>query len=94
MAKNLDGDMRQGPTMCACPLGFIQQIITINAREIKLQPFNQEVLQKFTYISPRNNIANPSCNTFHQEMPKMPIEIQKCLPSTSAPHNFSQRTQE
>jgi hypothetical protein len=50
MAKNLDGDMRQGPTMCACPLGFIQQIITINAREIKLQPFIQEVLQKFTYI--------------------------------------------
>ena len=44
MAKNLDGDMRQGPTMCACPLGFIQQIITINAREIKLQPFIQEVL--------------------------------------------------
>jgi hypothetical protein len=50
MARNLDGDMRQGPTMCACPLGFIQQIITINARQIKLQPFIQEVLQKFTYI--------------------------------------------
>jgi hypothetical protein len=49
-ARNLDGDMRQGPTMCACPLGFIQQIITINAREIKLQPFIQEFLQKFTYI--------------------------------------------
>jgi hypothetical protein len=43
MARNLNGDMRQGPTMCACPLGFIQQIITINAREIKLQPFIQEV---------------------------------------------------
>jgi hypothetical protein len=25
MAKNLDGDMRQGPTMCACPLGFIHK---------------------------------------------------------------------
>jgi hypothetical protein len=50
MAKNLDGDMRQGPTMYACPLGFIQQIITINAREIKLQPFIQKVLQKFTDI--------------------------------------------
>jgi hypothetical protein len=22
MAKDLDGDMRQGPSMCACPLGF------------------------------------------------------------------------
>jgi hypothetical protein len=44
MARNLDEDMRQGPTMCACPLGFIQQIITINAREIKLQPFIQEFL--------------------------------------------------
>jgi hypothetical protein len=42
MARNLDGDMRQGPKMCACSLGFIQQIITINAREIKLQPFIQE----------------------------------------------------
>jgi hypothetical protein len=32
-----------------------------------MQPFNQEVLQKNTYISPRKSIANPSCNTFHQE---------------------------
>jgi hypothetical protein len=23
--KSLNGDMRQGPTMCACHLGFIQQ---------------------------------------------------------------------
>jgi hypothetical protein len=22
MAQNLDGDMRQGPSMCACHLGF------------------------------------------------------------------------
>jgi hypothetical protein len=32
MAQKLDGDMRQGPSMCACHLGFIQQIITIDAR--------------------------------------------------------------
>jgi hypothetical protein len=32
MAQNLDGDMKQGPTMCACHLGFIQQIITMDAR--------------------------------------------------------------
>ena len=36
-------------------------------QEIKLQPFNQEVLQKNAYNSSRNNHANPSCNTFLQE---------------------------
>jgi hypothetical protein len=43
-------------------------------QEIKLQPFIRAVLQKNTYNSPRNNHANPSCNTFLQEkcqnMPK------------------------
>jgi hypothetical protein len=44
-------------------------------QEIRLQPFIQEVLQKNTYNSSRNNHANPSCNTFLKEkyhkMPKM-----------------------
>jgi hypothetical protein len=81
MAQTLDGDMRQGPTMCACHLGFIQQIITIDARN------NNTTIQLRSF-------ANPSCNTFHQEKSqKMPIEFQKCLPSTSAPHNFSQEHQ-
>jgi hypothetical protein len=52
-------------------------------QEIKLQPFIQEVLQKNTYNSPRNNHANPSCNTFLQEKTKI---CQKYLPSTSAHH--------
>jgi hypothetical protein len=43
-------------------------------QEIRLQPFIQEVLQKNTYNSSRNNHANPSCNTFlqekHHKMPK------------------------
>jgi hypothetical protein len=50
-------------------------------QEIKLQPFNQEVLQKNTYNSQRNNHANPSCNTFlqekHHRMPKM-YSFNKC----------------
>jgi hypothetical protein len=51
-------------------------------QEIELQPFIQEVLQKNTYNSLRNNHANPSCNTFLQEKHhKMP----KSLPSTSVP---------
>jgi hypothetical protein len=44
-------------------------------QEIRLQPFIQEVLQKNTYNSSRNNHANPSCNTFlqekHHKMPKI-----------------------
>jgi hypothetical protein len=36
-------------------------------QEIRLQPFIQEVLQKNTYNSSRNNHANPGCNTFLQE---------------------------
>jgi hypothetical protein len=51
-------------------------------QEIKLQPFNQEVLQKNTYKSSRNNHANPSCKPSFK---KNTIECQKSPPSTSAP---------
>jgi hypothetical protein len=60
-------------------------------QEIKLQPFIQEVLQKNTYKSPRNNHANPRCNTFLQEKHH---KCQKSLPSTSAHHLIQQNTQD
>jgi hypothetical protein len=60
-------------------------------QEIELQPFIQEVLQKSTYNSSRNNHANPSCNTFLKEKHhKMP----KSLPSTSAPSLNQTNTQD
>jgi hypothetical protein len=68
--------------LCACHLGFLIQQIINTCKKIRLQPFNQEVLQKNTYNSSRNNHANPSCNTFLQEKHH---KCQKSLPSTSAP---------
>jgi hypothetical protein len=50
-------------------------------QEIKLQPFNQEVLQKILTNHQENNHANPSCNTFlqekHHRMPKI-SSFNKC----------------
>ena len=71
IAENLDGDMRQGPTMCACHLGFIQQIITIYVRNNNTT-IQLRIFAEIHLLSPRNSIANPSCNTFHQE------KCQKC----------------
>jgi hypothetical protein len=60
-------------------------------QEIKLQPFIQEVLQKNTYNSSRNNHANPCCNTFLQEKHHT---MPKSLPSTSAPQLNQPNTQD
>jgi hypothetical protein len=50
MAQNLGRDMRQGPLACACHLGFNSTNYNNKCKKTTLQPFNQEVLQKFTYI--------------------------------------------
>jgi hypothetical protein len=43
-------DMRQGPSMCASHLGFNSANYNNKCKKTILQPFNREVLQKFTYI--------------------------------------------
>ena len=80
--------------LCACHLGFWFNKFINTCKKIRLQPFNQEVLQKNTYNSSRNNHANPSCNTFlqekHQRMPKI-SSFNKCAFLKSA--NNSNRAQ-
>jgi hypothetical protein len=66
--------------VCLSPKVLIQQNHKY-MQEIKLQPSIQEVLRKNTYNSPRNDHANPTCNTFlqekHHKMPKM-SSFNKC----------------
>ena len=92
MAENISIRGHETRTyLCACHPGFLFSNNHKYMQEIKLQPFIQEVLQKNTYNSPRNNHANPSCNTFLQEKHH---KCQKSLPSTSAHHLIHPNTQE
>jgi hypothetical protein len=80
--------MRQGPSMCACHLGFDPKNYNNKCKKTTLQPFNQEVFVEIhlhlTKKSHRKTLVVIPSTKRNEKMPR------NSIPSTSVPHNFSQ----
>jgi hypothetical protein len=53
--KSLSGDMRQGPIMCACHLGFIQKIIKKYARNNNTTIYSRSFAEIYLHITKKRH---------------------------------------